>query len=273
LDHKVAEIHKERIYYKTIKSAKESSLISVNDNILVVCAGHQDKRILESQGFKNVTISNLDERLDNDEFAPYQYSYQNAEDLSYGDDAFDWVIVHAGLHHCYRPHRALLEMLRVGKKGAIVFEARDSSIMRIGKKYNLVPTYEIEAVIGNDLKYGGVANSSIPNYIYRWKEREIESILNAYFPNFQDNKVHYFYNLRLPTKRISIVNSPIKRMAMHAFLIPLRILCAIFPKQSNEFCFIMKKGTQLHSWLKVENGAVVINPDVIKKDFNLDKSF
>lgn len=272
MDHKAAEIHKERIYYKTIKLAKEKSLISLGDNILVVCAGHQDKKILESHGFTNVTISNLDERLEKDEFAPYEYSYQNAEDLSFEDNAFDWVIVHAGLHHCYRPHRALLEMLRVGKRGAIVFEARDSTILRIGKKFNLVPTYEIEAVIGNNLKYGGVANSTIPNYIYRWKEREIESILDTYFPNFSDNKVHYFYNLRLPTKRISIVSSAIKRIAMYTALIPLRILCAIFPKQSNEFCFIMEKGHTLHNWLKKENDVVVINPDVIKNDFDLGKS-
>lgn len=271
MDHKAAEIHKQRIYYKTIKSAKESSLISINENILVVCAGHQDKRILELNGFKNVTISNLDERLENDEFQPYSYSFEDAEDLSFEDDSFDWVIVHAGLHHCYRPHRALQEMLRVGKKGALVFEARDSFIMRLGKKLKLVPTYEVEAVIDNDLKYGGVANTSIPNYIYRWKEREIESVVNAYFPTIKNNKVHYFYNLRLPTQRISFVSSPIKRFVMLAALIPLRILCAIFPKQSNEFGFLIAKGSELQDWLKEENGKIEIDPVALGKDYDINK--
>lgn len=271
MDHQAANIHKERIYYKSIKSAKESSLISTDDSILVICAGHRDKKILELNGFTKVTISNLDDRLEKNEFAPFEYSYQDAEDLSFEDNSFDWVLVHAGLHHCYRPHRALLEMLRVGKKGAIVFEARDGFLIRQAKKFNLVPTYELESVIDNDLKYGGVANTDIPNFIYRWKEREIESILNAYFPTFKDNKVHYFYNLRLPTQRISFIKSPLKRYFLLALMIPVKIFCTLFPKQSNEFGFIMQKGTELHNWLKHENGQVKINPENVKKDFDINK--
>jgi ubiquinone/menaquinone biosynthesis C-methylase UbiE len=41
---------------------------------------------------------------------------QDAENLSYDDRAFDLVVVHAGLHPCYSPHRALLEMYRVARR-------------------------------------------------------------------------------------------------------------------------------------------------------------
>ena len=271
MDHKAANIHKDRIYYKGIKSASESGLIPTSDSILVVCGGHNDKKTLEVHGYQNVTISNLDDRLEANEFAPYSYSFQDAEDLSFEDQSFDWVLVHAGLHHCYRPHRALLEMLRVSRKGAIVFEARDSFTLRLAKKFDLVPTYEIPAVIDNDFKYGGVANTSIPNYIYRWKEREIESILDTYYPTFSDNKVHYFYSLRLPTQRIAFIKSPIKRAITKLAMIPIKIFCILFPKHSNEFGFVMTKGSKLQDWLKKNGGVVDIDVEKLKKDFDTEK--
>jgi ubiquinone/menaquinone biosynthesis C-methylase UbiE len=52
-----------------------------------------------------------------DEFAPFSWSFQDAEQLSFEDEAFDYVFVHAGLHHCASPHRALLEMYRVARRG------------------------------------------------------------------------------------------------------------------------------------------------------------
>ncbi len=95
-----------------------------NSSILVIGGGETDRSVFNLLGFANVTISNLDERVIGDEFAPYQWSYQKAEQLSYGDREFDFVVVHAALHHCESPHRALLEMYRVAKIGAIAFESR-----------------------------------------------------------------------------------------------------------------------------------------------------
>ncbi len=269
MDHKIAPIRKERIYYKTIKSSKEKAIISENDSFLVVCGGHTDKKVLEANGLANVTISNLDDRLSDNEFSPYKYSYQDAENLSFEDACFDWVIVHAGLHHCYRPHLALHEMLRVAKKGAIVFEARDNTIIKFGKKLRIVPTYEIEAVIGNNMKYGGVANTDIPNFIYRWTESEVDGVLNSLYPIYSDNKVHYFYNLRLPTDRIKVIVSPFKRFIMSSLMLPLKLFCFLFPKQSNEFGFIMVKGNKLHPWLQNNNGEIKINPESVKKGFDI----
>ena len=37
--------------------------------------------------------------------------------FGFEDGAFDFVVVHQGLHHCHSPHRGLLEMYRVARRG------------------------------------------------------------------------------------------------------------------------------------------------------------
>ena len=78
--------------------------------------------------------------------------------------SFDWAIVHAGLHHCASPHRGLLEMCRVARKGVVVMEARDSMLIRLAARVGLVPNYELETVAIANFAIGGLRNSAIPNY-------------------------------------------------------------------------------------------------------------
>jgi ubiquinone/menaquinone biosynthesis C-methylase UbiE len=86
---------------------------------LVVCRGEFDRDTLLEEGYTAVTISNLDDRVRGDEFAPYAWSFQDAEALSFPDRSFDYCIVHAGLHHCASPHRALLEMYRAARRAGL----------------------------------------------------------------------------------------------------------------------------------------------------------
>lgn len=257
------------IYTKTLSTAIKNASIGIEDSILVVCGGNYDRDVLLKLGFKNVTISNLDSRMVGNEFEPYAWSFQDAEQITLDTDSFDWVLVHAGLHHCYAPHKALLEMLRVGKKGAIVFEAREGLLMKMSTKLGLTPIYEIEAVIGNDLKFGGVSNSHIPNFIYRWKEREIEKLVSSYYPQYKNNTIDFFYNLRLPDERVEFIKSPIKRLIMNLTFLPLRVLIVLFPKQSNEFGFIIKKGDQLQDWLAGDIEQPELNMPYLEKRFDV----
>ncbi len=257
------------IYTKTLRSALEDGSVKTNDSILVVCGGNYDKEVLHRLGFTKVTISNLDSRMTGNEFDPYEWSYQDAETITEDTDSYDWVLVHAGLHHCYAPHKALLEMIRVGRKGAIVFEGRESWIMNLANKLGLAPVYEIEAVIGNDLKYGGVSNSHIPNFIYRWEEREVIKIVSSYYPQFKNNEVKFYYNLRLPDERVEFIKSPIKRFIMNLSFLPLRFLIFLFPKQSNEFGFIIKKGSELQDWLVAQGKEVALNMPYLEEKFDV----
>ena len=124
------------------------------DQILVVSGGHNDSEVFKDLGFDNVTIANLDERMKGNEFQPFEWSYQNAGNLSFEDNSFEFVIVHAGLHHCYSPHRALLEMYRVATRGIIILESRDSFVMKIISYLGFTQKYEHAAVFYNSCKYG-----------------------------------------------------------------------------------------------------------------------
>jgi hypothetical protein len=52
-----------------------------------------DRDILFAAQFSDVTISNLDTQHQGN-LTPYQWSLQDAENLSFADDAFDFAIVH-----------------------------------------------------------------------------------------------------------------------------------------------------------------------------------
>src|SRR3989339_403735 len=154
-----------------------------NATILVIGGGENDKLVFLENGFTDVTISNIDERPSDSEYYPYKHCFQNAENLSYRDNEFDYVTAHAMLHHCSSPHRALTEMYRVAKQGVVVIESRDSWLMRLLIKFNITPDFETAAIFDHHCKYGGVNNTCIPNYIYRWTEREVEKTIKSYAPH------------------------------------------------------------------------------------------
>ena len=99
--------------------------------MLVVAGGGADRDAFLAAGFENVTISNIDDSGADDAYAPYAWSYADAEALPFDDGSFDWAVVSAGLHHCASPHRALLELYRVARRGLLAIESRDSLLMRL----------------------------------------------------------------------------------------------------------------------------------------------
>lgn len=229
--------------------------------ILIVGGGETDRSVFYSLGFTNVTISNLDERLTGHEFAPYQWSYQKAEQLSYDDNAFDFVVVHAALHHCESPHRALLEMYRVAKIGAIAFESRDSLLMRFLEKVNLTPSYEHIAVYYNDGKFGGVNNTEIPNYIYRWTERDIEKTIYTYAP-YAKHEFDYQYGNDIPSSAALEQKGLWKRIIISTIKPFYQLFTILFPTQQNLFAFYVHKpdiSQDLYDWLKLKDGSIVFN--------------
>lgn len=54
-----------------------------------------------------------------------EYSRQNAECLSFADNAFDYVLVKEALHNCPRPWMALYEAFRVCRKAVVLIEPHD----------------------------------------------------------------------------------------------------------------------------------------------------
>lgn len=253
-----------QFYEQTVKQL----LPNLNASILVVAGGKNDRDVFYRLGFTNVTISNLDTRMNDSEFHPYRWCLQDAQKLTYNDEAFDYVVEHAGLHHCGSPHKALLEMYRVSRIGLIAIEARDSLTMKLLKKINFTPDYEWAGVFYCEKgEFGGVNNTIIPNYIYRWTENEVEKTIKSFAPHAKP-RITYRYGCSLPSS-IKILNNNYLKKIIISIINPIyRLFIRIFPGQQNLFAFEVLKPVlpdDLHPWLKVQDGEIKWNRAWVEK--------
>lgn len=240
--------------------------IQPTDTVLSVCGGTNDKLSLQAIGVTEAIISNVDYHDGVADYAPFKWLELDAENLKLDDDSFDWCVVHAGLHHCGSPHRALCEMLRVAKKGVVVVESRDSLLMRVAVRLGLTSQYELEAsVLANGLS-GGYRNGSLPNFIYRWTEREIEKTTRSFLPARQA-KIKYFYEYLIPLEAMTMSNSQIKRAIAKLGSHVIRGFEILLPKQGNRFGFAILKNGPLMPWLNENEGKLVTNMDYLRQRY------
>jgi SAM-dependent methyltransferase len=163
----------------------EKYLKNKSDNtILVLGAGNLDKEVLEK--YSNINFTNVNNQ--NKEEVKNNIFMQN---LPYNDHSYDYVITHASIHHCSRPHAAILEMLRVAKFGVIFIESRDCFLTRLSCSLGLSEVYEYSAVKNDD--GGGVDNTNVANFVYRWTEREVLKLINSYKP-LNKYKIYFDYD-------------------------------------------------------------------------------
>src|SRR5712672_788542 len=243
-------------YSETLRRLLNDGWLGLDSSVLVVCGAHYDRDVFLGLGFRRVTISNLDSRLDSfldsrmdgSEFAPYPWSLQDVESLGFKDGAFDFVVVHQGLHHCHSPHRGLLEMYRVARRGVLAFEPRDTRLVRLGVRLGFGQEYEIAAVAVNGLRSGGVGNSATPNFIYRWTEREIEKVIRTFNPAGRAG-FRYFSALRVPEERMRSMKNRLVAGSLRALLPAVRLFAKVFPRQSNCFAFAITRVGELHPWM------------------------
>ena len=247
----------------------DDSVLSRDQSILCVCAGGSEHEVFSDAGFANVTISNLDERMTADSFKPFAWSFEDAQNLTFDDASFDVVFVADGLHHCSSPHRALTEMYRVARSTIVVVESRDNALMRLANKLDLSPEYELEAVIDHRFQYGGVDNKPIPNFIFRWTEREFEKTLNSYDPT-GSRQYRYFYDLNLPYQTALFRKSRLKYWVIRLSSPVLHVGLRLFKKQCNTFCMIATKPQRLWPWLAREDRHVVFDQAYARRHFKVD---
>lgn len=192
------------------------------DTILVLGAGQLDREILEKKKFLNVKLSNIsnNDNLDNLEIL-------NLHNLDIKDGEFDYCIAHACIHHSSQPHKAILEMYRVSKKGILIIESTDSFLSRLACKFKLSEEFELTAVKKN-ISFGGVDNSRIPNFVFRWTEREIYKLFNSYKPEIIHSiKYDYAHHLKF-------TNSYLVKIIFKIFFF-------FFKKQQNLFSIFVNK--------------------------------
>lgn len=101
------------------------------------------------------------------------FSAQNAENLTFMNEEFDFTLCKEAYHHFPRPHIALHEMLRVSKLGVILMEPLDTNIE--SKFLNkLLPL--IKRLLGRSSNKDGHGFEPVGNYIFSISERELEKI-------------------------------------------------------------------------------------------------
>lgn len=252
-------------YRRVLQQLVADGFLRREMSVLVVAGGAADRDAFRELGFENVTISNVDDEVAAEELAPYAWSYQDAENLAYADGSFDLTVVSAGLHHCRSPHRALLELYRVARVGALALESRDSPLMRLAVRLGAVDEFELAAVAAHGLRAGGVANTSTPNYVYRWSEREVEKTLASFAPHVR-HRIRYFREFELPAVLLEVDRG--RRAGLLRLAEPVVAgITRLLPRQANLFAFAIEKPRipdDLQPWMRVEGGEVVPDPQVVR---------
>lgn len=250
-------------YREVLESLLSSGTLRREMRILVACAEKPDQEVLQSCGFSNVVISNLDSVGDATEYAPFDWSFQDAENLTYEAGAFDFCVVHSGLHHCASPHRALLEMYRVAREGVLLFEPSDNALTRLAVRLGIGQEYESADVFYNDYAHAGLRNSPIPNYVYRWTEREVIKTVQCFAP-YGRHRFRFMYRTRVPYDQLKgRKNRLIYFIALLAMPL-VRLATLVLPKQSNNFAALVLKpdlSKDLYPWLRHTDDGIDLDRD------------
>lgn len=257
-----------KFYCDVLKTLEERGVLKKDSRILVVCGGLLDKSVLESLGFFDVTITNLDERqktLGGSGFAPFKWDFQDLETLNYPDESFDIVLVHSGLHHLQCPAKGINQMYRVARIAVIGFEPNRNLFTTLGVRFGAGQQYECAAVINNEFRWGGVANTEVPNYVVRFNQGDIERIVQTYNP-IGKHRIDFFYATRIPPISSEEKNKKFIRRAVATFSPILRRI-GRYPMFANNMAFCiykLKLPQDLFPWLELRDGKVTCNPATLK---------
>ncbi|HEV2386561.1 MAG TPA: methyltransferase domain-containing protein [Candidatus Acidoferrales bacterium] len=193
----------------------------------------------------------------------------DAEAMDLADDSFDLVFAHEVLHHCRSPHRALCEMLRVCRRHAVLLEPNESLAMSALTAMGFSSPYELTAVAYHLFVSGGVRESAVPNFIYRWNRREVLKTVSSFMPERTFSIDAYPYwdfnatELDLELKKETRIGSITAILGASNFLSFLRFVqfflnqVPIVRRQGNKFFCCIEKQTNLQPWLAREGDRIV----------------
>lgn len=247
-------------YAKLLEDLVAQGRLDPAARTLVVAGDAVDRDALAAAGFTDVTISNLDERMDAAECGPFAWARLDAERLALDEGSYDQVIEHMGLHHCASPHAALLEMYRVARKAVLAIENRDSATLRLAARFGLTLDYELDAVRDGDYAFGGQRNSGVPNYVYRWTEREIEKTIASADPAHAVPIAH-FYGGRFPEERARAARGA-RGALLAAARLPFAVWTRLLPRQANVFASLIDKSARrLRPWMNAAGDRMEARED------------
>lgn len=251
-----------------LRRVMEACEVRSADRVLVLGASRDDFELLEQIGFTDITVSNV---------SPYPIPNAksqlilNAGSIDLPDEAFDIVFAHAVLHHCRSPHKALCEMLRVASKQVIFFEPNDSSLMRMLVKTQFSFPFEIPAVVDNGFTAGGLEDTQIPNFIYRWNANELRKTAYSFLAEREFKIFAYPYwdfyvnEAELAIRAQTRIGAITKVIGATTFIRLLQLAQSVLNllpplrAQGNKFVAGIHKQPALRPWLKRSSEGVVFD--------------
>jgi hypothetical protein len=131
--------------------------------------------------------------------------------------------------------------------------------------------YELPAVISNNFESGGVRNSCVPNYIYRWDARNLYQAAASYLPERGfDMYVRQYWDFNIDSEELSKrrntrIGSITKIIGPDLFLAGLRGFQFVVNHlpwagpQGNKFFGCVTKREELKPWLQHDGDSIVFN--------------
>jgi SAM-dependent methyltransferase len=264
-------------FEQTLRKCVATVGIDLKQSVLVVGGSFRDAHSLYRVGFRHMTLSNVEPLVDAEAEtdpipdADITLLYADLEKLPVANASYDLVLAHEVLHHCRSPHAALVEMLRVSRRDVVVMEPNDSSVMRWLTRLRFSAPYELPAVIYNDYKKGGVNNTDIPNFIYRWDPRTIYQTVAACLPELEFGlylRRFWEFNVNaeeLARRRETRIGAITKIVGPRCFIALLRGFQASANSlpwvagQGNKFFACITKQHVLKPWIVARDGAFRFN--------------
>ena len=135
-----------------------------------------DANALFRLGATNVMCTDISDKMlkiGNEKGFIKDYSAQNAENLTFNNDQFDFTLCKEAYHHFPRPHIALHEMLRVSKLGVILIEPLDRKFQpQFMNRFAPI----IKKFLGKQTNNDGHIFEEAGNYVFSTSERELEKV-------------------------------------------------------------------------------------------------
>jgi hypothetical protein len=131
--------------------------------------------------------------------------------------------------------------------------------MRGMLKLGVTESYELEPAFLYGARAGGYRNGPMPNYVYRWTEREFEKVINSFAPTHQ-HTFFYDYGYSAPAMRFAMARSAVIRGFGKVLAMTATLAERLLPTQGNLLAFGVLKNRRLQPWLLEDGTSLKFDP-------------
>jgi SAM-dependent methyltransferase len=201
-------------FYKKSKTVKDNTVSDWLQNIFFSCldpllsepsqqwltvgdAYGFDAQYISSRGIDAIaTDLNADFlKVAKEEGIIKNYAAENAENLSFTDGQFDFVLCKESYHHFPRPYAASYEMIRVARQGIVIIEPQDP-VSKMPLLLMLSNLFSRHTGLLNKIWKNRYSYEPVGNFVYKVSEREFEKLaagLNLPLVAFKNINPNFYF--------------------------------------------------------------------------------